>query len=127
MSSVVSCSVADGVATITLDSPENRNALSRAVVGGLLDALDEAEQPDARVIVLTHTTTTFCAGADLKERRTGPVDSSPMVRVFRRLMEARQPTIAAVKGVVRAGGIGLMASCDLVVVPATADFAFTEV
>ncbi|MCU1394804.1 MAG: putative enoyl-CoA hydratase [Ilumatobacteraceae bacterium] len=90
-------------------------------------ALDRAEGSDVRVIVLTNTGTTFCAGADLRERLAGPVDSNPMVDAFRRLSDARQPTIAAVRGHVRAGGIGLMASCDLAVVPATTTFAFTEV
>ena len=69
----------------------------------------------------------FCAGADLKERRTGPPDSSPMVRAMRRLMDAEVPTIAAVKGPARAGGVGLMASCDLAVVRTDIVFAFTEV
>ncbi|MEO7397776.1 MAG: enoyl-CoA hydratase-related protein [Ilumatobacteraceae bacterium] len=124
---VVRCSVAEAVATITLDSPVNRNALSSALVADLHTALDRAETDDVRVIVLTNTGSTFCAGADLRERLAGPVDSSPVVRAFRRLMESRRPTIAAVKGVVRAGGIGLMASCDLVVVERRANFAFTEV
>ena len=124
---VVHCVAAKGVATITLDSPANRNALSRGLVADLHAALDRAEQSDVRVIVLTHTGTTFCAGADLKERLAGPVDSSPMVRAFRRLMDASQPSIAALHGVARAGGVGLMASCDLVVVQPSADFAFTEV
>src|SRR3954451_7987816 len=124
---LVRCEVDDAIATVTLDSPANRNALSRALMADLNQALDRAEQSDVRAIVLTHTSNTFCAGADLKERLEGPVDSSPMVRIFKRLMEASQPTIAAVHGAVRAGGIGLMASCDLVVVPHSADFAFTEV
>lgn len=126
-SSVVRCDVTNGIATITLDSPGNRNALSTQLIGDLHAALDRAESDDVRVIVLTHTGNTFCAGADLRERSSGPVDSSPMVRAFQRLMDSRQPTIAAVKGFVRAGGVGLMSSCDLVVVPASADFAFTEV
>lgn len=124
---VVRCEVVDGVATITLDSPGNRNALSRALLAGLHDALDRAEQPDVRVIVLTHTAPAFCAGADLKERSSGPSDSTPMVRAMQRLIEASQPTIAAVQGPVRAGGIGLMAACDLVVVRSDVTFAFTEV
>jgi enoyl-CoA hydratase len=124
---VVRCEVTDGVATITLDSPTNRNALSRALLAGLHDALDRAEQPDVRAIVLTHTAPAFCAGADLKERSSGPADSTPMVRAMQRLIEASQPTIAAVQGPVRAGGIGLMASCDLVVVQPDVTFAFTEV
>lgn len=123
----VRCDVDGGVATITLDSPGNRNALSRSLVAALHAALDRAEQPDVRVIVLTHTPPAFCAGADLKERAAGPTDSGPMVRAMRRLIDADQPTVAAVHGSVRAGGIGLMASCDLVVVKPDVTFAFTEV
>ena len=89
----------DGVATITLDSPANRNALSKALVAGVLGALDTAEaDTSVRAIVLTHTPPAFCAGADLKERRDGPPDSSPFVDVLRRLMDAEVPTIAAVDG-----------------------------
>ncbi|HEY4334000.1 MAG TPA: enoyl-CoA hydratase-related protein [Ilumatobacteraceae bacterium] len=124
---LVHCSIVGPVATITLDSPTNRNALSRALVADLHTALDTVEQSAVRVIVVGHTGPTFCAGADLKERLAGPVDSTPMVRAFRRLMDAPQATIAALTGGVRAGGVGLMASCDLVVVPPTVDFAFTEV
>lgn len=123
----VTCVVAEEIATITLDSPANRNALSKQLVHELHVALDRAECDDVRAIVVTHTGNTFCAGADLKERLAGPVDSTLVATAFRRLMESSQPSIAAVKGVVRAGGIGLMASCDLVVVPSAANFAFTEV
>ena len=124
--------VVDAVATITLDSPANRNALGRALLADLAAALDRANAPDVRAVVLTHTGPAFCAGADLKERSSGttdstPPDSRPMVDAMRRLMDADAPTIASVKGAVRAGGIGLMASCDLVVVAASVDFAFTEV
>jgi enoyl-CoA hydratase/carnithine racemase len=123
----VQCQVDDGVATITLDSPANRNALSTALLTSLHQALDRAEQPDVRVVVLAHTPPVFCAGADLRERSNGPTDAGPMMRAMRRLIEARQPTVAAVQGPVRAGGIGLMASCDLVVVRRDVTFAFTEV
>ncbi len=124
---LVQVEVDGGVATLTLDSPANRNALSRQLLGDLHAALDRAEQPDVRVIVLGHTLPVFCAGADLKERGDGPVDSSPMARAFERLQSAAAPTIAAVQGPVRAGGIGLMAACDLVVVQSDVTFAFTEV
>ena len=111
-----------GVATVTLASPENRNALSQRLVADLGAALDVAEagagDGSVRAIVLTHVPPAFCAGADLKERRTGPPDSGPFVRVLQRLMDAEVPTIAAVAGPARAGGIGLMAACDLVVVHA---------
>ena len=127
MSMTVRCEVVGGVATITLDSPANRNALSRELLADLHAALDRAEQPDVRVIVLAHTPPVFCAGADLKQRSEGPTDSTPMVRAMQRLSDAAQPTIAAVQGPVRAGGIGLMASCDLVVVQSDVTFAFTEV
>jgi methylglutaconyl-CoA hydratase len=129
--SLVPLKVVDGVATITLDSPANRNALSRALVGDLLTALDNAEAAvaagDVRSIVLTHTPPAFCAGADLKERASGPPDSAPIAAAFGRLMDAPVPTIAAVSGPARAGGIGLMASCDLVVVKRDVAFALTEV
>jgi enoyl-CoA hydratase/carnithine racemase len=79
--------------------------------------------------VLRHEGPAFCAGADLKERSAegGAPDSSRFVHVLEQLMDAPIPTIAAVQGAVRAGGIGLMASCDLIVVHDSVDFALTEV
>ena len=130
-SPAVRLDVAGGVATITLDSPENRNALSIRLVAGLHEALDGAEaaaaageRPIDRARPLAPA---FCAGADLKERRAGPPDSRPFVGVLERLMDAAVPTIAAVDGPARAGGIGLMAACDLVVVRSDLTFALTEV
>jgi enoyl-CoA hydratase/carnithine racemase len=127
---LVTCTVADEIATITLDSPHNRNALSRRLLADLHRSLDEAEAAHVRAIVLTHRGPAFCAGADLKERAAAgsePADSTPFVRALERLMDAECPTIAAVDGAVRAGGIGLMASCDLVVVHESTTFALTEV
>ena len=118
------------MARITLDSPSNRNALSRALLEQLHAALDETEQTGVRVVVLAHTPPVFCAGADLKERSDGSTigaSSSLMVRAIERLGSGNAPTIAAVNGPVRAGGVGLMAACDLVVVASTVTFAFTEV
>jgi enoyl-CoA hydratase/carnithine racemase len=126
----VDCEIVDEVATITLDSQHNRNALSRQLLGDLHRSLDEAEAADVRAIVLTHRGPAFCAGADLKERAaagSAPADSSPFVGALERLMDATCPTIAVVNGAVRAGGIGLMASCDLVVVHDSTTFALTEV
>ena len=116
-----------GVATITLDSQHNRNALSRQLLAEAHACLDEAERLDVRAIVLTHAGPAFCAGADLKERSSGPPDSTPFVGLLERLMDTPRPTIAAVDGAVRAGGIGLMAACDLVVVHRRVEFALTEV
>ena len=124
-SPLVHCIVDGGVATITLDSPANRNALSRRLLADMHDALDIAAT--ARAIVLTHVGPTFCAGVDLKERSAGPTDAAPMALAMQRLMEAPQPTIAALHGAARAGGIGLMAACDLIVAHRSVTFAFTEV
>jgi methylglutaconyl-CoA hydratase len=124
---LVDIAVVDGIATITLNSPANRNALSQQLLADLHAALDVAERDKARVVVLAHTAPVFCAGADLKERSTGVVDSSSFVRAIDRLGTINAPVIAAVDGPVRAGGVGLMAACDLVVVNPSITFAFTEV
>ena len=136
-SPIVHVEINDAVATITLDSQHNRNALSRQLLAELHQALDTAEAATARAIVLTHRGPAFCAGADLKERSSGSVDrnsspesnadSNPFVEALVRLMDTECPTIAAVNGAVRAGGIGLMAACDLVVVAESTTFALTEV
>jgi enoyl-CoA hydratase/carnithine racemase len=128
---LVHCIVNYGVATITLDSPTNRNALSRQLLAELNEALDRCTEPDVRGVVLTHAGPVFCSGADLKERATGGHDAqaagNPMANVFERLGTIAAPTIAAINGPVRAGGVGLMAACDLVVVNSAVTFAFTEV
>ena len=127
MENLVDIEMVDGIATITLDSPSNRNALSQRLLADFHLALDKAEGDNARAVVLTHTAPVFCAGADLKERSTGLVDSTSYVRAIERLGTTAAPVIAAVDGPVRAGGIGLMAACDLVVINASITFAFTEV
>ena len=127
MGQLVNIAVVDEIATITLDSPANRNALSQQLLADLHESLDAAEQAAARVVVLTHTAPAFCAGADLKERATGKVDSSSFVQAIERIGQMSAPVVAAVDGPVRAGGIGLMAACDLVVVSSSITFAFTEV
>ncbi len=129
---LVSVEVIGAVATITLDSPANRNALSWRLVDDLHLALDRAEQLDVRAIVLAHTPPVFCAGMDLGERIDGTAvqaheTSTAFVRALERLEAATAPTIARVEGPVRAGGVGLMAACDLIVVRPDVDFAFTEV
>ena len=85
----------DEVVTITLDSPANRNALSPAARrrpqrGARRRRGRGRRRATGRVIVLTHVAPAFCAGADLKERRTGPPDSAPMVGAMKRLMDCRR-------------------------------------
>src|SRR6056297_1180578 len=127
MPDLVRIDVSERVATITLDSQHNRNALSRQLISELHGRLDDAADADARAVVVRHDGPAFCAGADLKEQSDEPTDPSAFVSVLERLMDASCPTIAAVDGAVRAGGIGLMASCDLVVVNRETTFALTEV
>lgn len=131
---LVRVEVSGGIATVTLDSPSNRNALSRTLVSDFHTALDTADHRDVRVIVVTHTGPVFCSGADLKERLADTGDSGPtnepsrsMVAMLQRLMQNPRPTVAVVRGPVRAGGIGLMAACDLVAIAPEVTFAFTEV
>ncbi|KPC63049.1 enoyl-CoA hydratase [Streptomyces sp. NRRL WC-3753] len=113
-----------GVETLTLDSPHNRNALSATLVGGLTDALTAAgDDPGVRAVVLTHTGNTFSAGADLRD----PPDPDALVGLFRRIAELPKPVIARVAGHVRAGGLGLVAACDIAAASTESTFTFTEV
>ncbi|WP_030609925.1 enoyl-CoA hydratase family protein [Streptomyces sclerotialus] len=118
-----------GITTLTLDSPHNRNALSAALVTELHQALaDAVEDPGTRAVVLTHTGTTFCAGADLSEAASGRAEDGPLglARLLRTLVELPRPVVARVTGHVRAGGLGLLAACDISVAGTAATFAFTE-
>lgn len=114
-------------ATITLNSPHTRNALSSEFLEDLLGAIERAGESASRAIVLTHTPPVFCSGLDLKQLGSGPIDLSGLARVILALRHVRQPTIAVLTGVVRAGGLGIMAACDLVIVAPNVNFAFTEV
>ncbi|CAL9492511.1 Enoyl-CoA-hydratase [Streptomyces sp. enrichment culture] len=115
---------ARGVETLALDAPHHRNALSAALVGELADALSDAgKDPGVRAVVLTHTGTTFSAGADLCD----PPAPEALVGLLRQIVELPKPVVARVTGHVRAGGIGLLAACDIAVASGAATFAFTEV
>ena len=126
---LVHLSVLGQVATITLDSPHNRNALSRQLVEELLAHLETASaNGDVRVVVLTHTGTTFCAGADLGEAVRDGMErgTRALLDLLRAVLTAPIPVLAAVRGDVRAGGLGLVGACDLAVVTDDSSFAFTE-
>jgi methylglutaconyl-CoA hydratase len=128
---VVRVEVARGVATLTLDSPANRNALSRALRAQLRDALAAALADDAvRVVVLDHTGRVFCSGMDLAEAAGGGAQEQG-VREFPELLASiwtsPKPVVAVVRGPARAGGVGLLAACDVVVAGESATFAFSEV
>jgi methylglutaconyl-CoA hydratase len=126
---LVRSTTSDAVATITLDSPHNANALSRALVSELHSALGGAlGDPGVRVIVLTGAGRVFCSGADLKEATSSPTAAPRlMAGVIDRLWSSGKPVICRVNGAARAGGIGLVAACDIAIAPTPATFAFSEV
>lgn len=121
---------ADGpVAIITLDSPHNRNALSVRLQSELSAHLAAAAADEAvRVLVVTHTGETFCAGADMSEAVSVGMEEGArtMLALLRTIVAHPKPVVAAVRGHVRAGGIGLVGACDVAVVTDDSTFAFTE-
>jgi enoyl-CoA hydratase len=134
---LVHYSVEGAAARIVLDSPHNHNALSTALVQQLRHRLrDAAGEHGVRVVVLGHTGKTFCAGADLAQASAGKPAADPgdvavdrareMTEVLRAILELPIPVIAAVDGHVRAGGLGLIGACDLVVAGPASTFALTE-
>lgn len=129
MTSLVHYDVSDRVATITLDSPKNRNALSRTLVTELTGHLDAAQaDAEARAVVLTHTGHVFCSGADLSEAGAQPSAdaTNAMQTVMTMIVELDKPVIARLAGHVRAGGMGIVGACDAAFATDAASFAFTE-
>lgn len=121
---------ADGVATLTLDSPHNRNALSRKLVTGLFEGLAAAEADDAvRVILLRSADRVFCSGADLSEAATTPMleGARAIVELQRRIVACAKPVVVRLDGPVRAGGTGIVAAADVCIASEDAHFALTEV
>ncbi|HSZ37738.1 MAG TPA: enoyl-CoA hydratase-related protein [Acidimicrobiales bacterium] len=115
-----------GVRTLTLDSPQNRNALSARMLEELEGALrDATSDADVRAVVITGAGTVFCSGADLSER--GAAAPNRMPDILTMIVESAIPVIARVNGHARAGGLGLIAAADMAVAPESATFAFTEV
>ncbi|GAB3927162.1 enoyl-CoA hydratase family protein [Kribbella albertanoniae] len=130
MTELVHLSIADGVATITLDSPHNKNALSQQLTGELLEHLESAAADDAaRVIVIRSALDVFCSGADMSEATSVGmgVGAQRMVDVQRAIVANPKPVVARVSGPVRAGGIGIVAAADISVAGASTTFALTEV
>jgi len=120
----------DRVTTVTLDSPANRNALSRRLIAELTEALSAAAADEhAHAVVLTHTGTTFCSGAAIDEMRGGdPAEGTrSLLTLFRTLLTLPVPVVARVDGAARAGGLGLLGACDVVLASTRSTFAFTEV
>ncbi len=134
-SEVVHTTVADGIVTLELDSPTNRNALGASLVDGLLSGLSAAAADESvRAVVLTHAGGTFCAGADLSEALKSGMsveDASAhgtrsMIDLMRTILEMPKPVIARIDGHVRAGGFGLIGAADIVLAGPSCTFALTE-
>jgi methylglutaconyl-CoA hydratase len=124
-----------GIATITFNRPEKRNAISFELLNELLTAFDEVESSPAQILILTGAGKAFCAGLDLEELKSllgktpaeNLADSERIARVFRRLYDFPKPTIAAVNGAAIAGGTGLATMCDFTLAVPEAKFGYTEV
>ncbi|HZJ04230.1 MAG TPA: enoyl-CoA hydratase-related protein [Nocardioidaceae bacterium] len=122
--------VANAVATLTLDSQHNRNALSRQLVSEVFERLDRAEHdPDVKVVLIRATGRTFCSGADLSEASGEGMERAAgvLVDLQRRIVSLTKPVITRLHGNVRAGGIGIVAASDIAISAEDATFAFTEV
>ena len=123
--------ITDGAAWITLNRPENRNALSAILVNELYAHLINAnENSEVRSIVITGTGPAFCAGADLKSPPGQLVDGAQGVtypEVLNTILESPKPVIAAVNGAAFAGGLGIVGAADIVVTVSDVQFSFSEV
>ena len=133
--------VSSGIATVTLNRPERKNSLSDELVGSLSAMLDRAvADDDVRVIVVTNTGNTFCAGADLKSETPGLSDTDTataaeeerpprrsFVDVFAQMLDSPKPVIGRIDGHATGGGVGLVAACDISVMRDDAKIGFTEV
>lgn len=128
---LVHYTVDSGIATITLDSPHNRNALSVQLRTELRDHLTSAiTSDDVRVIVVSHTGGVFCAGMDLKESRSAGAQDQGVMEfpaILEQIWNSPKPVVARLNGPARAGGVGLVAACDIAIAAESATFAFSEV
>ena len=120
-----------GAAWITLNRPENRNALSAALVTELYNHLVAANHDESvRCIVITGSDPAFCAGADLKSPPGQSIEGGravPYADVLTAILNSDKPVIAGVNGAAFAGGLGLIGAADIVIAVEDATFSFSEV
>jgi enoyl-CoA hydratase/carnithine racemase len=117
------------LAVITLDSPKNRNALSRQLISELRQHLRTAEKDkDVQAVVIESAGEVFCSGADLKEASAEGMaaSSTELVALQRQIVAHHKPVITKIRGPVRAGGLGIVAASDIAISSEDATFAFTE-
>jgi len=124
-----------GIAILTLNRPDKRNAISYELIDELLRALEEVKSSNALVLIVTGAGKAFCSGMDLDNLKAlagrtpeqNLDDSRKMASLFRSLYEFPRPTIAAVNGAAVAGGTGLATLCDFTLAVPEAKFGYTEV
>src|SRR6266851_3494995 len=128
MFSTLLLDITGNLATITLNRPDKRNAISTAMIAELQSALDEIEMSHARVGILTGSGKAFCAGMDL-EMLAAIAQQSPTENQedSRRIWSFSKPLIAAVNGAALAGGCGIATLCDFTLAAPEAKFGYTEV
>ncbi|CAA9350320.1 MAG: Methylglutaconyl-CoA hydratase [uncultured Nocardioidaceae bacterium] len=130
MSELVHYEVADAVATLSLDSQRNRNALSRQLVAELFAGLDRADAEDGvKAVLIRAEGPTFCSGADMSEASRDGMEhaATVLVELQRRIASLSKPVVTRVHGSVRAGGVGIVAASDIAISAESATYAFTEV
>jgi methylglutaconyl-CoA hydratase len=117
-----------GIATITLNRPDNRNALSIELMNSLGDNLTRAVNDDTiRVVVLTNEGNTFCAGANLRGEPTDEAPRYGLVEILQAMLDSPKPVVGRIAGHCTGGGNGLAAACDISIAAEDVFFAFTEV
>jgi len=125
-----------GVGIITLNRPERHNAFDDALINELIDAIGVMENDDAvRVLVISSTGKSFCAGADLNWMQRAADfsaednlrDARALAEMLRCLAQLRKPSVARVQGPAYGGGVGLVAACDIAIATYDAHFALSEV
>jgi methylglutaconyl-CoA hydratase len=125
----------DHLATITLNRPEKRNAITTQMIADLQSALDAIEKTNTRVVIITGTGKAFCAGIDLELLQAiaqqtpaeNQDDSRRIAKMFRKIWSYSRPLIAAVNGHALAGGCGIATLCDFTLSVPEAKFGYTEV
>lgn len=127
MSDAVLCEMSGGVATVTLNQPDSRNAMTPALLDGLGASIDAAASDDSvRVIVLTNEGPAFSAGADLKGGGLAP-SKFDLPRILAAIQDAPKPVVGRIAGHCMGGGVGLAAVCDISIARSDVRFGFTEV
>jgi methylglutaconyl-CoA hydratase len=133
--STITLEESGGIALLTLNRPDKRNAISYELIGDLSRALEQIKNSSSQVLIITGAGKAFCSGMDLenlkaltgRSQEQNVEDSRTMARLFRSIYDFPKPTIAAVNGAAIAGGTGIATMCDFTLATHQAKFGYTEV